>query len=103
MLSPVVLMQRLDSSLDPTLVACELPWFLGIPRDFSEKSWFCSFLSGVPLQGPPYRGAAESLQAVPPRLWGLGWLQAWLGFGGWALLIWLGLWLGFGLILLALI
>ena len=77
MLPPVILMQRLDSSLDPTLVACELPWFLQIPKDFSEKSSFYgTFLSpGVPYRAPLIGGAAgahtvlaASQRAMPPRL-----------------------------------
>ena len=69
MLPPVILMQRLDSSLDPTLVACERPWFLGIPRDLSEKSWFYStFLSpGVPYRAPLIGGGATGGGARP---WG---------------------------------
>ena len=97
-------------------MACELPWFLGIPRDFSEKSWFYgTFLSpGVPyrvsLYGGPQGHRADSIlrhrastaESMPPGLaWGLagsrlGWL-GWLALGLiWFDLAWLGL--GFGLI-----
>ena len=97
MLPPVILMQRLDSSLDPTLVACELHLFLGLPRDLCEKSLFYMHFSlpWGPLQGPPYRGGrrgshragsiAEShaskaclgLRLAP----GLAWLAWVAGFG----------------------
>ena len=87
-------MQRLDSSLDPTLVACELPWFLGIPRDFSEKSWlYGTFLSpGVPLQGLPIWGATGATGLAPQTACLLGWLGAWLAPG----LAWLAWVAGFG-------
>ena len=87
MLPPVSLMQRLDSTSNPALVA---EWnFLGNPQDFSKSMVLCFFLSppGSSLRGP-YGGPQvmqeqRSTRLLPGAGTPCGSLAklAWLGLG----------------------
>ena len=97
MLPPVILMQRLDSSLDPTLVACELPSSYEFQGICLRSHGFTALFSPLgSLKGSPYMGghratgqtASSDTGLAPQRACLLGWLGAWLapglaGLGGW--------------------
>ena len=77
--------------MNPTSATSELPEFLGVPKHFSQKSWFYGSLSvpsrgplwGAPLLGPTLgRPRACSAEAgCQASAAGFGWLAGWLSAG----------------------